>query len=272
MFPTVLGAVMSASPLVTVVTAATGDPRVMQAIESVAAQSHRNIQHLVVLDNPQAPTDIKMAIRQRGVDLIELPYPTGKDRFNGHRIYGASAFLGRGDHFCFLDEDNWFDPDHVAALLDVTQRGFSWAFSFRKIVDGDGTFICDDDCESLGKWPTILSDQDFHVDTGCYFLPRLIALQSGPIWYRRFRDPPNPDPDRALVEWLLSNGCARTHSTMTPRGFTASITVSGTRPTWYSAISSWRAISGCWKSTRACWHHRHAPPLAPRVSVTWQVT
>src|SRR5438874_2673006 len=116
---------MSASPLVTVVTATTGDARVIQAIESVAAQSHQNIQHLVVLDNPQASADIKMAIRQRGVDVIELPYPTGKDRFLCHRIYGASTFLGSGEFFCFLDEDNWFDPDHVASLLEITQRGFS---------------------------------------------------------------------------------------------------------------------------------------------------
>jgi glycosyltransferase involved in cell wall biosynthesis len=259
---------MSASPLVTVITATTGDPRVMQAIESVASQSHQNIQHLVVLDNPQASAGIRTAIRQRGVDLLELPYPTGKDRFLGHRIYGASAFLGRGDFFCFLDEDNWFDPDHVAALLDVTQRGFSWAFSFRKIVDGDGAFICNDDCESLGKWPTILSDQDFLVDTSCYFLPRLIAVQSSPIWYRRFRDPPNPDPDRALVEWLRKNTFNYDTSERYSLNYRVGNTANSVHRDFFLAGNQ-RMLEK--HQGKLPWRHRQAKPPAPRVSVTWQL-
>ena len=104
-------------PLVTVVTPTTGNSCVLRAIESVAVQSYKPIQHLIVIDNPEAPAEIKTAIRQFKVDMIELPYATGKDRFNGHRIYGASAFLGKGDFFCFLDEDNWYDTDHVASLV-----------------------------------------------------------------------------------------------------------------------------------------------------------
>jgi glycosyltransferase involved in cell wall biosynthesis len=193
---------MTAAPLVTVVTPTTGDRRVLRAVESVAAQSHGNIQHLVVIDNPGAPAEIKAAIRQHKVDVIELPYATGQDRFQGHRIYGASAFLGKGDYFCFLDEDNWFDADHVASLVEVVKRGFAWAFSFRKIMDREGNFICNDDCESLGKWPSILGDHDYLVDTSCYLLPRTIAVQSSPIWFRRTREPFSPDPDRALVGLL----------------------------------------------------------------------
>jgi|SRR5206468_3950112 len=256
---------MSASPLITVVTATTGDPRVMQAIESVSAQSHKNIQHLVVLDNPHAPADIKAAIRQQGVDMIELPYPTGKDRFNGHRIYGASAFLGKGDFFCFLDEDNWFDPDHIASLLDVVQRGFSWAFSFRKIVDADGSFICNDDCESLGKWPAILGDEDFLVDTSCYFLPRPVAVQSSPIWYRKFRDPHIMDVDRALVAWLHKN----TFNYDTSGRYSLNYRVGSTA----NSVQREFFLEGNQRMLRKHqgklpWHHRRGLSPAPRVSVT----
>lgn len=193
---------MTASPLVTVVTATTGDSCVLRALESVAAQRHKPVQHLVVIDNPGAPAEIKRAIRQYNVGVIELPYATGKDRFNGHRIYGASAFLGKGDFFCFLDEDNWFDADHIASLVEVVRRGFAWAFSLRKIVDREGNFICNDDCESLGKWPSVLNENDYLVDTNCYFLPRAIAVQSSPIWYRRAREPNSLSADRALVRAL----------------------------------------------------------------------
>ncbi len=195
---------MTPSPLVTVVTATTGDARVLRAIESVAAQNHRPIQHLVVIDNPDAPTAIKAAIRRYNVDVIELPYATGKDRFNGHRIYGASTFLGNGDFFCFLDEDNWFDADHVASLVDVVNRGSSWAFSLRKIVDREGHFICNDDCESLGKWPSVLDENDYHVDTSCYFLPRIIAVHSSWVWFRKAREPNAISADRTLASLLRS--------------------------------------------------------------------
>src|SRR5262249_1843988 len=204
-----------------------------------------------------------------GGDLIDLPYPTGKDGFNGHRIYGGSTFLGRGDFFCFLDEDNWFDPDHVAALLDVIQRGFSWAFSFRKIVDGDGTFICNDDCESLGKWPTILAQQDFLVDTSCYFLPRLIAVQSSPIWYRRFRDPPNPDPDRALVEWLRKNTFNHDTSGRYSLNYRVGSTANSVQRDFF-VQGNRRMLEK--HQGKLPWHHRPAQPAAPRVSVTWRIT
>jgi glycosyltransferase involved in cell wall biosynthesis len=191
---------MSEQPLVTVVTPTTGDPSVLRAIQSVADQSYNAIQHLVVIDNPDAPAEIKAAISQYNVDVIELPYATGKDRFIGHRIIGASTFLGKGDFFCFLDEDNWFDTNHVASLFDVIRSGFTWAFSFRKIVDREGNFICNDDCESLGKWPSV---HDYYlIDTSCYFLPRMVAVNSSHVWFRRFREPNMLEADRALVQLL----------------------------------------------------------------------
>jgi hypothetical protein len=195
---------MTTNPLVTVVTPTTGDPCVFRAIESVAAQTHKSVQHLVIIDDPDAPADIKAQIRRYNVDVIELPYSTGKNRFNGHRIYGASTFLGNGEFFCFLDEDNWFDADHIASLIEVVKHGFAWAFSFRKIVDREGTFICNDDCESLGKWPSVLGGDDYHIDTSCYFLPQAIAVQLSPIWFRKAREPNVVPADRAIVSFLRS--------------------------------------------------------------------
>jgi glycosyltransferase involved in cell wall biosynthesis len=194
-------------PLVTIVTPTTGDPSVLRAIQSVADQSYKNIQHLVVIDTPDAPAEIKTTIRQYNVDVIELPYATGKDRFMGHRIIAASAYLGKGDFFCYLDQDNWFDSSHVASLLEVIKRGFAWAFSFRKIVDRDGNFICNDNCESLGKWPTFLGPRDYHIDTNCYFLPRMIAVNSSPTWFRRSGQAERGSigvsgPDRSLIAFL----------------------------------------------------------------------
>ena len=194
-------------PLVTVVTPTTGNTTLLRALESVSRQSHKHIQHLVFNDGVELQPELKKQTQQYNIDLIEIPYPTGRDRFNGHRIYGASVFLGKGDYFCFLDEDNWFDTNHVASLLEVINCGrrVDWAFSLRKIVDADGKFICNDDCESLGKWPSILAEHDFFVDVGCYFLPRAIAVQTAPIWYGKTREPGVPEVDRLLTAVLRAN-------------------------------------------------------------------
>lgn len=197
-------------PLVTVITPTTGAPYLRQAIESVKNQTYDNIQHLVVVDGDH-PRATPILQEYPHVDLIKLPYSTGKDRFNGHRIYGASIYLARGEYVCFLDEDNWFDPEHIETLMKVINNKFAWAYSLRKIVDSNGDYVCNDDCESLGKWPSVMNDQDFFVDVGCFFLPRSIALQTSPIWYRKAREPGVPEVDRYLTAVLRQNNL--THQT-----------------------------------------------------------
>ena len=81
-------------PLVTVITPTTGAPYLKQAIRSVASQTYTNIQHLVVVDGEHEEADniifeCKSEINGSDIDAIYLPYATGIDRYNGHRIYGA---------------------------------------------------------------------------------------------------------------------------------------------------------------------------------------
>ena len=193
-------------PMVTVITPTTGAPYLKQALESVKSQTYENIQHLVVVDGPHEEADnIIFENYNEDVDTIYLPYATGTDRYNGHRIYGAMTYLAKGDYVCFLDEDNWLDPDHVESLVKVIEAGNQWAFSLRKITDKDGNYMCNDDCESLGKWPSCLNDEDYFVDVGCYFLPKNIALQLTPIWYRKAREPGVPEVDRMLSHVLRQN-------------------------------------------------------------------
>lgn len=192
------------NPLVTVITPTTGAPYLRQAIESVKNQTYDNIQHLVVVDG-EHPRAVPILQDYPHLDTIKLPYSTGKDRFNGHRIYGASIYLARGEYVCFLDEDNWFDPEHIESLMKVINNKFAWAYSLRKIVDSNGDYVCNDDCESLGKWPSVMDEQDFFVDVGCFFLPKNIALQTSPIWYRKAREPGVPEVDRYLTAVLRQN-------------------------------------------------------------------
>lgn len=195
--------------IVTVVTPTIGTDHLKKALESVQKQTYKHVQHLVFVDGKKhldKVADIikSVDISNKPLDIIPLPYPTGTDRFNGHRIYGAAPFLCKGDFICFLDEDNWFDENHVESMLE-TIKGNQWAFSLRKIVDVDGNFVCNDDCESLGNFPSVLNENDYFVDVGCFFLPKEVALQTSSIWYRKAREPGVPEVDRFLTHILRQN-------------------------------------------------------------------
>lgn len=207
----------ASNQLVTVVTATTGNPLLEDCLRSVKAQTHKNIQHLVVADGPtrwNLVRDIVGTVNRqtqegyRG-DVIYLPYSIGKDRWNGHRIYGSSTYMADGDFIMYLDDDNSIDPTHVEECLATINamnvysgKNNSWAYTLRKLRDANKKLIGYDNCESLGKWASVLDPNDFFVDVNCYFLPRLLAVQISPLWFRKFREPGQPEVDRVLCHAL----------------------------------------------------------------------
>ncbi len=191
--------------LVSIISASIGNPKFETTLASIENQTYRNIQHLIFCDGRQAAEKVAaLAERHPTVlrrDIIKMPYSVGCDRWNGHRMYGAACYLCDGEFIMFLDDDNFLDSTHIEDCLRVCER-HSWAYSFRKIVDQTGLYVCNDDCESLGKWASAINPEDFFVDVNCYFLPRQLALQLSPIWYRKAREPGVPEVDRALCRAL----------------------------------------------------------------------
>lgn len=198
---------------VTIVTATVGNPRLHDCIVSVANQTHTDIDHVIVCDGREREALVlqemdlarqKDPLALRHTKLVWLPYSIGKNRWNGHRIYAAGAFMADGEYIMWLDDDNTLEPNHVESLLKVCEKN-DWAYSFRNIVDKDGAFLCKDDCESLGKWASVLDPRDFFIDVNCYFLPTILAIHLGPAWYRKFREPGKPEVDRVLAATLMGN-------------------------------------------------------------------
>jgi glycosyltransferase involved in cell wall biosynthesis len=195
------------SKRVTVITPTTGSHYLEQNVKSVSEQTYDNVEHLVVIDGKDFSTKAMPALVTSSATVLTLPHNTGHSQYNGHRIYGAVSYLVDSDYVMFLDEDNWIAPNHVESLVKTIEEGNDWAFSLRKIYDGDGNFICLDDCENLGLWPTCISEQELFVDVGAYFLPTPIAVQISPLWYRRARHPDDqPEVDRIIMQTLLSYG------------------------------------------------------------------
>lgn len=182
---------------VSIITPTVGSPHLAQAIESVQAQTYPFVEHVVVADGPDCHERVRACLPHQPrhpVHVLELPFNVGSGGFNGHRSYAALSFLVNGRYVAFLDNDNWLDADHVASLMSrITAEGLAWAYSLRKIVDGESRFIANDDCESLGLWPTWYDARLHLVDVNCYMLRRDIAVALSPLWYRRFRDEESPD-------------------------------------------------------------------------------
>lgn len=190
------------SKKVAIITPTTGDEKLKKCMESVQKQTYHNITHYIVIDGPQFSEKANKIIEKfkdkNEIVVAQLPENTGFDRWNGHRIYGAFSFLVNADFVCFLDEDNWFEQNHVFSLLLCINNGkLDWAYSLRKIFSNDGKFITNDNCESLGNLHhTVLNEKDFLVDTSSYMVKTDIAKELGYSWNTKARDPNKMEVDR----------------------------------------------------------------------------
>ena len=164
-----------------VITPTIGTKHVQQAIDSVKNQTIPT-EHLIVCDGR---VDNEFKVYANGKTIL-LPENTGHDGYNGHRIYAAFPMLTDADYILFLDEDNWFEPEHVERLVNfIQERDLQWAYSLRNIVNQQGEFVTADNCESLGKWPSVFAPNHHFVDTNCYCFKRKYLMRHS---YKFFGD------------------------------------------------------------------------------------
>jgi len=176
-----------------VITPTTGMPELEQAIKSVASQGD-NVQHWVVVDGIQHAEKAIKIVQDNShpqLKIIILPENTGmpqnhfwklKHGFYGHRIYASIAGLINAECVLFLDEDNWYEDNHVKTMLDgIKNYNFSWIYSLRNVVDAGGQFICHDDSDSLGVFAN-QSNINF-VDMNCYCFKTEFLLKVQHVFY-----------------------------------------------------------------------------------------
>ena len=168
---------------VAVVTPTIGSEHLSKCVESVDNQTYENLTHYVFIDGLQYAEDVECALEGASkVKTVFLEDNVGKGWY-GHRVYAACSFLVNADVIVYLDEDNFFEPCHVEKMVRKIEEGNDWVYSLRKIVDKNGEFLCEDDCESLGKWPVFFDDKVQHIDTSCFAIRRDVAVRIGHAWY-----------------------------------------------------------------------------------------
>ena len=186
----------------TVILPTTGAPELKDAIESVLNQTYYTQIYLVV-DGTEHVDKVKGIIDRNklsdhDIKLCVLPENVGANGFYGHRVYAAFTHLVNTEYVLYLDQDCWLEPTHVENMhRTISENHLEWAFSLRNICHQDKSFICRDDCESLGLWAPYT--QYNHIDTNCYCLKTSIATRVASVWHGGWGQ------DRVFFNAMLQN-------------------------------------------------------------------
>jgi len=184
-----------------IITPTIGRASLARCMASVSQQTYKHITHLIIIDGADREAAVRDCISsmphmQRNIKLVTLPDETGCGMYNGYRICAGFSYLVNEDIVFFLDDDNWFDPQHVDRCLSALDRHETeWAYSLRRICYNDGTFMIDDDSDSLGFWrrdaayqgpsnklrhdfALFYSIYPFLIDTNCFAFRRELLVRT----------------------------------------------------------------------------------------------
>jgi hypothetical protein len=176
----------------TVIIPTTGAEELELAVQSVLNQTV-STRALVVFDGQDFERPLALPHSPR-ITKLTLPFNTGKSRtatihqslprhWYGSRAMTAAAYVVNDDYSMILDQDNWLRPDHVELCINALgsrpMAPYQFVHSLRNIYRKDGSFVCRDDCESLGKHKGVSGNL---IDTSCYFYRTDFLLHTAHMW------------------------------------------------------------------------------------------
>ena len=183
-------------------------PCLARAVESVYAQTvGGRIQVLIGVDKPQDPAADVDAIFERRPDhiaglVLQLPYSTSARHGGVHTALDGGAlrtllsFLANARYVAYLDDDNTYEPDHLASLLEAV-RGKVWAYSQRMLVDETtDRDLAVDRWDSVGVGRGRFAAQGGFVDTNCLLIDKVAAARVLARWSESGTGQPGLTADR----------------------------------------------------------------------------
>lgn len=144
-------------------------PTLDQALRSVHEQDFDGTIHIVIgIDRSTESRDalVKICNRQPPnclTTILDLGYSTSARHgglhpaADGGSLRTALSYLANSRHLAYLDDDNWWAPDHLSSLRQALAQGADWAYGLRWFVETrtDRTLAVD-------RW------ESTGVGNGCY--------------------------------------------------------------------------------------------------------
>ncbi len=144
---------------VAIVTPYYSEPRewLERCVQSVQSQTYAATHFLISDGQPQDWIDDVSGVRHVRLGASHRDYGN-----TPRAIGGLLAISESYDAICFLDADNWYEPDHVASCVAVAeQTNADYVFARRRLVRADGSVMPVEYQEDI---------DGSHVDTNCFFL------------------------------------------------------------------------------------------------------
>ena len=156
---------------VAVITSTTGRDSLRKTAQSVQAQTYP-CQHYVIYDGVAKSYWHGLPETTK---IVELPNRTGLNGIMNGAVCAMSAFIAVEDYICWIDDDNWLEPNHIESLMSAIGDK-PYAYSLRNLVDTDGNFWMQDNYESLGHHGEM-------IGVNCFVMRRDFAIKVAPLWY-----------------------------------------------------------------------------------------
>lgn len=192
-------------PSVAIVTSTIGRQELVRTIESVKNQNYP-CKHYIFVDGEQFQHKVEELTKSYS-DLIitYLPMNTGANGWVNSSINAIAPYLIKEDIICYLDDDNWYEPNHIESIIQTFQEhpDADFIYSMRNFFHVNNSFICEDNMESLGFWENKMIEPhtmflhinnqsysiksklntNYHIDTNCYAFKNNIAQILAPTWF-----------------------------------------------------------------------------------------
>jgi glycosyltransferase involved in cell wall biosynthesis len=192
-----------AGPLVSVITPTWQRHELLlrRCVPSVAAQSYRHVEHVIVSDGPdQELMNLAAAAMDAiGGNRLVFRYLAAHDpaaRWGHHaRLHGLEA--ASGDYIAYLDDDNAFRPDHIQKLVAALEANPDAGFAYSAIMmhNGGSAYV-------VGAVPPPTYGQ---IDTSA------IMHRRGLLQAATWRDEGQPTIDWDITERWLQAGAGWAH-------------------------------------------------------------
>ena len=197
-------------------------PTLRQTVRSVFAQDLQGrIQIMIGVDKGRDDHGILDTLRGEcpshiALSVVDMGYSTSQrhgglySNYCGGSLKTALSYLANSRRVAYVDDDNWWAPDHLSSLLSAIE-GKSWAYSLRTYVDAKlDEVLCRDDWESVGPGRGVyVPGFGGFVDTNCYMLDKIACHDILPVWsMTRFEK--GVGEDRMIFERIKSLPCGAT--------------------------------------------------------------